>query len=126
MHIAHHKDEITFGNCSGCTGFSTSYIIIAENSITITEYNVETNEDIELPYLVYIADDSNSFSADGVNYINFINVAIVLIDQSLNFELQQGIEQVFYKNDVFFEKNITFADEERLYTITYTIQAYDV
>ena len=33
VQIAHHSDAITFGNSFGCTGYSTVYMTMAENSI---------------------------------------------------------------------------------------------
>ena len=97
-----------------------------DNNIDIVEYNVETNEILELPFVVYVAEDGDMFNADGVNYVNFLNVGVVMIDETMNFDLQRKIEEVFYTNEITFEKNITFAEDERLYTVTYMIQVYDI
>ena len=99
--------------------------VFNENEINIFEYVDETNEDISLPLIVYIAQDGTGFEADSVNYIKFLDVAIVVIDETMNFELQRKIEKLFYDNEVYFEKNISFSEEERLYSVTYTIQVFD-
>ena len=34
VQITHQRELITLGNCSGCTGFSTVYMMIVEKSMT--------------------------------------------------------------------------------------------
>ena len=105
--------------------YSEIATVFNDNNINIYEYVDETNEDITLPLLVYIAQDGEGFEADSVNYIKFINVAIVMIDETMNFAMQRKIENILYDNEVYFEKNTTFSEEERLYSVTYTIQVFD-
>ena len=99
--------------------------VFNDNNIDIIEYNDETNDDIDLPLVVYIAQDGESFGADNVNYFNFLRVAVVLLDETMNFFMQRQIESVFYQSETYFEKNVTFAEDERLYSITYIIQVID-
>lgn len=94
--------------------------------IKVNEYNIELNdEEISTPFVVYTATDGDSFNADGQNYMNFLNVGLALIDETLNFTMQRQIEAVFDSTETGYDKVINFDDEARLYTITYQFTAYD-
>ncbi len=97
----------------------------ASYDLIVHEYNIETDEEIETPFIVYTATDGEAFNADGVNFINFLNISMALIDETMNFPLQEMIEKVFADNDISFDKNINFDDGERLYSIGYTFTVFD-
>lgn len=93
--------------------------------ITISEFNLETDDNIELPYVVYTANDSESFGADGINYIRLLNMTIAFFDETMNLQLQRKIESVFDENEVRFQKSINFDDDARIYAVSYTITVMD-
>ena len=99
--------------------------IFLDVDITIHEYNIETNDLIDLPYVVYIATDGNAFEADGINYFKTLSVGLAIIDETMNFALQRKIEEVFSAHYVSFDKTINFDDDARLYTITYNFEVID-
>lgn len=101
--------------------------VFAEVGLTIHEYNVELEEDfeIELPFIVYTATDGNSFDADGINYFRMLSIGIAMLDETLNFELQRKIEDLFDKYFTPYDKQINFDSEQRIYSISYTITVQD-
>ena len=99
--------------------------VFAAHDLTVYEYNIETIEIIDLPFLVYTVTDGGSFRADSINYVGFLNVSLAIIDETLSFETQNKVEQVFEENCIAFDKQINFDDSERLYTITYTFGVFD-
>ena len=106
--------------------YSEIKTIFNNAEITIYEYNVELNEEqIETPLVVYQATSGDYFGADGINYLNLLNVAIALIDETMNFSMQKQIECVLDNVDISYDKNISFDDENRLYTVVYYISVID-
>lgn len=105
--------------------YSTIEKTFADYDIEIHEYNIETDEDIAIPYIVYTATDGNSFDADGINYFNTLSVGLALIDETLNFTMQRAIEKVFDDNATRYDKQINFDDGARLYSISYTFEVID-
>lgn len=99
--------------------------IFAQDNISINEYNIETLEEISLPYLVYTVTDGDTFSADGINYIRLLNLSLALFDETLNFSMQRRIEQVLDRNFTSYDKQINFDENARLYSITYTFEVLD-
>ncbi len=99
--------------------------IFISHDLLIHEYNIETDEEIELPYIVYNATDGDNFSADGFSYFKILTVSLAIIDETMNFGLQRNVEDVLDSNTVFYDKQINFDDEARLYSITYTFSVQD-
>ena len=96
--------------------------IFEEVGLTAVEYNIDLNteEEIELPILVYRILDDVPFLADGVNFFKMLDIALALIDEELNFPMQKLVEQQLNKYGMVFEKNVNFDDVERLYSIAYS------
>lgn len=99
--------------------------IFASYDIEVHEYNVETNEDIYTPYVVYTATGGNTFGADSINYFNTLDVGLALIDETLDFAMQRRIEKVFDDNSVTYDKQINFDNDQRVYSIAYNFEVID-
>lgn len=99
--------------------------VFLSSDLVVHEYNLETDDDIDLPYLVYATAEGESFSADGICYYKTLIVALAFVDATINFALQRKIEKVFDENGTFYDKSLTFNDDSRLYTITYSFVVED-
>jgi hypothetical protein len=97
----------------------------AENDIQVEEYRAESNEELDPPIIVFIANEGEYFRADGVNYLKMLNVTLAVVDSDIQFELQKKIESVFEELNVVFDKNIDFDEEWRFFQITYTFSVLD-
>lgn len=95
------------------------------NGVDAIEYNYETDEDITTPFVVYVATESNSFGADGINYINLLNIRLALIDDFINTPTIELIEKTLADNYIRYEKNIEFDNESRLFSTQYTFEVID-
>ncbi len=107
--------------------YSELETIFGASDITLHEYNVELEEDeqISTPFVVYTATNGDSFVADGINYLRLLDVGLALIDETLNFSMQRAIENVLDSNDTTYDKRINFDDNARLYSISYTFSVLD-
>lgn len=99
--------------------------IFSESDVAINKYSYETDEEIDLPYLVYDATSGESFGADGISFFKTLIISLALIDESPNFAMQRKVESVLDSNTVYFEKSISFDDNSRLYTVIYTFSVVD-
>lgn len=105
--------------------YSELQSIFQSHDLLINEYNIETDDEIELPYIVYNATDGESFSADGFSYFKTLIISLAIIDETMNFGLQRSVEEILDENTTFYEKQINFDDEARLYSITYSFSVQD-
>lgn len=99
--------------------------VFAEIGIDIYEFNIETDEDISTPFVVYTATDGNFFEADGINYLKTLSVAVAVIDETMNFPMQRKIEDMFDKYFIIYDKQINFDNDVRLYSISYSFEVLD-
>lgn len=99
--------------------------VFGASGITVEEYNIETDEEVEIPYVAYVVSDADSFGADGVNYLKLLNVNLVMIDEKLNYSLQNDIEAVLTSNALSFNKTINFDEQNRLYQVSFFFNVMD-
>lgn len=99
--------------------------IFLSQGVEIHEYNIETDEDIDLPYVVYTINNGESFGADGVNFFKTFEISMAMFDETLNFHLQREIENVLEENFTFFDKQVNFDSDARIYTISYQFTVED-
>lgn len=99
--------------------------VFNSKTLSIYEYNVETDEIVDLPFIVYRATDGDFFQADGQNYIKFLSVTMGMFDQTMNCELQRKIESVLDEHSTYYDKSINFDEEQRIYTVSYTFDVFD-
>lgn len=99
--------------------------VFLEYDLVIHDFNLETDEEIDLPYLVYDATAGETFVADGVNYYNYLTISLGIISETADFMLQRKIEEVLSDNYTTYDKQINFDGGARLYTITYNFVVED-
>ena len=99
--------------------------VFGASGITVEEYNIETDEEVDIPYVAYVVSDADSFGADGVNYLKLLNVNLVMIDEKMNFPLQNSIEGVLADNDLSFNKTVNFDETNRLYSVSFYFNVMD-
>lgn len=97
----------------------------AESGIKVEEYRAESNEELDPPIIVFIANEGEYFRADGINYLKMLNMTLVVVDSDIQFELQKRIESVFKGLNVVFDKSVNFDEEWRFFQITYTFSVID-
>lgn len=75
----------------------------------------------QLPYLVYIFDNSANFEADNKVYEKISNYRIELYSDYKDIKLEKKIEDVLDEHDIYYEKIETFIDKEEIYQVVYSI-----
>ena len=76
----------------------------------------------ELPFICFLFDDSNDFTADNVNYQKIRGLEIELYTDNKDFALENTIETVLTQNGFVYIKNETYIDGEKMYQITFSTQ----
>lgn len=76
----------------------------------------------EPPFICFLFDDSNDFTADNVNYQKIRGLEIELYTDNKDFALENTIETVLTQNGFVYIKNETYIDGEKMYQITFSTQ----
>ena len=99
--------------------------VFLSQDVEIHEYNIETDEDIDLPYVVYTINSMESFGADGIDFFKTLEISMAFFDETLNFPLQRKIESILENNFTYFDKQVNFDSSVRVYTISYQFTVED-
>ena len=74
------------------------------------------------PFICFLFDDSNDFTADNVNYQKIRGLEIELYTDNKDFALENTIETVLTQNGFVYIKNETYIDGEKMFQITFSTQ----
>lgn len=74
------------------------------------------------PFICFLYPQNNDFAADDHNYIHVEQLQIELYTDNKDFDHETAIEDVLNANDLPFDKDCTYLDDERMYMTTYTTE----
>ncbi|HEL0548245.1 TPA: hypothetical protein TUU01_002234 [Streptococcus equi subsp. zooepidemicus] len=74
------------------------------------------------PFICYLLPGSDNFAADGQVYYKINEVHIELYSDSKDSALENRVEDVFDKNEIFYNKSEVWIESEKLYEILYTFE----
>lgn len=82
----------------------------------------ETNPLPTPPFIIYYADNNDSFFADNKNYCNFNHFVIELVTEKKDIELESKLEVLFFNANIPFDKEgDDYIENERIYQVRYSV-----
>lgn len=90
-----------------------------QNKVTYRAWPV--NKAPKLPFVCYLATDTNNFDADNKVYHVIQNADVELYTAKKDVQTEAALEAVFAENDLVWEKSETYLDDESCYEIIYSI-----
>lgn len=76
----------------------------------------------EPPFICYLLPGSDNFAADGRTYYKVNEVHIELYSDSKDPALENSVEEIFDKYEIFYNKSEVWIESEKLYEILYTFE----
>jgi hypothetical protein len=95
-------------------------IMVEELGIPSTYYQFADNTDLAPPFVCYFFTPSNDLSADNINYVRVEKLNIELYTDVKDFDLEKQLEQILAEHEIFFAKEETNIDSERMHETIYT------
>ncbi|QAT43441.1 hypothetical protein [Aminipila luticellarii] len=74
------------------------------------------------PYIIYLFSGSDNFGADNKVYNKIQNYQVELYTNKKDINSEMLIENLFDEHDVFYDKDETYIESEKLYQVTYYIE----
>lgn len=74
------------------------------------------------PFIIYLVDDSDNFSADNIVYHALTDYDIEFYSNLKDTTNEAKIELALTNNDIFYEKEEAWIETEELYQVIYTIR----
>lgn len=75
-----------------------------------------------LPFICYYEDESDNFAADGIVYHPILRVTIELYSRHKDTQSEALIEAALTEAGIYWEKNETYIDTEKVFMETYEIE----
>lgn len=101
----------------------TLYQILKSTGVPVAYDHFEQNTGtvITPPFIVYRNDDSFTLKAENVTWFKANNYIVELATDTKDVTLEQTLENLFAENEIPFDKEELYIDEERIFQIRYYI-----
>lgn len=76
----------------------------------------------KMPFITYFENGSDSFGADNKVYFSGKRISVELLTKAKSPAAEAKLEELFSKNDIYWEKDETHLDDEDAYEVIYTLE----
>jgi len=94
-----------------------------KTGVSCGEFTIDTAQSMTPPYCVYFYDTRDHFSADGVVYVQMLNVQLEVVTAALEDETVNKVKEFFEEKNVYYTVEIEHSAEARLYVHIYNFFA---
>lgn len=95
-------------------------LMLSELQIPFAYHHFAEGETVEPPFICYLLPASSNFSADGKVYHKINEVHIELYTDLKDLAVEQQVEDVLDKHEIFYNKSEVWIESEKLYEVLYT------
>lgn len=85
-------------------------------------HHFDTDDTPALPFIAFHYPARDDFSADNINYQQIVELNIELYTDNKDFQAEARLEAVLNQYGLFFLKDETYINNERMYQILYTTE----
>lgn len=96
--------------------------IVKDINIPNAYHHFAEGESPNPPFLLYLIYGSDNFSADGKVYKKINEVHLELYTDRKDIKIEEKVEVVLDRYDIFYEKLETYIDKEKLYEVLYIFE----
>lgn len=80
------------------------------------------DEQIEPPFIVYAMTNDVSLKADGIVFFTLLSINTLLIVEEMDNPVIKQLEELLTKNSIVYDRNIEYADNDRVFEIMYKFE----
>lgn len=96
--------------------------LLEKSGLPVAYRQFEQDEDVSLPFITFFREDDDNISADDKVYKKIHNCHVELCTVLKNTVLENIIERLFDENEIFYEADETYSEDEKMYMVVYDIQ----
>ena len=97
--------------------------MMEETGLPFAYHHFAEGESPAPPFLIFLSPGENTFSADNSMYFSFKMLDIELYTDVKNPELENQIEEVLKRHEIYYTKSEVWIESERLYEVLYETDA---
>lgn len=96
--------------------------MLDSTNITFVYYQFKENQVPSLPFGVWFEVETNNFGADNKVYQEIHDIRVEFYAKNRDLTNEALIESVFNSNSIFWNKEITFLDDEKCFETIYSLE----
>ena len=96
--------------------------MMAEMGLPYAYHHFAEGESPEPPFLLFLSPGENTFGADNLMYFKSKQIAIELYTDLKSPETEEIIESVLTAHKIYYAKEETFIESEKLYEVIYEME----
>lgn len=96
--------------------------MIASLNIPFAYYQFPEGTEQACPFICFFFEDSNDLAADNENYQKIRPLSIELYTDNKDFALEQSVESLLNDNGLYYTREESYLNSERMYMVTFTTQ----
>ena len=96
--------------------------MVQEIGLPFAYHHFAEGESPNPPFLLFLSPGEHTFGADDLMYISFKKLDIELYTDEKSPEAEQRVEEILTQYGIFYTKNETFIESERLYEVIYEME----
>jgi len=97
-------------------------MMLSETGLPYAYHHFAEGESPEPPFLLFLSPGENTFSADNLMYFKSKRLAVELYTDLKSPETEEIIENVLTAHEIYYTKEETFIDSEKLYEVIYEME----
>ncbi len=96
--------------------------MVQEMGLPFAYHHFAEGESPKPPFVLFLSPGEHTFGADDLMYISFKRLDIELYTDEKSPETEQRVEEILTQYGIFYTKNETFIESERLYEVLYEME----
>lgn len=97
--------------------------LLETSGIPVAYYAFPEGESPGLPFICFLVNGSNNFSADGIVYKKVNRIQVELYTKNKSIESEEKVETAL--SSFFWEKEETYLEEEKCFEVIYELEVLD-
>jgi len=96
--------------------------MVQEIGLPFAYHHFAEGESPPPPFLLFLSPGEETFSADDVAYFSFKQLDVELYTDRKQPELEERVEEVLTRHEIYYTKTESYIESERLYEVLYEIE----
>lgn len=96
--------------------------MMEETELPFAYHHFAEGESPVPPFLIFLSPSENTFSADNNMYFSFKQLDIELYTDRKNPELEENLERILHRHNIFYNKTESWIATEKMYEVLYEME----
>jgi hypothetical protein len=97
-------------------------LLLEEVGLPFAYHHFSEGESPEPPFLIFLSPGEDTFSADNIAYFSAKKLNIELYTDRKSPEVEEMVENVLKRHEIYYAKTETYIDSEKLYEVLYEME----